>query len=232
MNQKFIVILLMSLSEDMFIFVSSFVFGYCVGYYSYDFFEAKSVKDEIIDFILRCNIKHGIVNKKNRTNKNQWWNLEHEFNFLHNLEQKIEEKFDDSGCSNFFGKKSRSFCIEMKEEFDQKKAKKLIELLDWITDEHFVKKSILRQVSWCAQQLLQKRILNYKRGEELVKRVYLVEFYWFNKSLLCSRKNETESSLIINCNYCKFFSCFLMCVFLLEAVGSSFFFGGVWFLYL
>ena len=42
----------MSLSEDMFIFVSSFVFGYCVGYYSYDFFEAKSVKDEIIDFIL------------------------------------------------------------------------------------------------------------------------------------------------------------------------------------
>ena len=40
-----------------------------------------------------------------------------------------------------------SFCVEMKEEFDQKKAKKLIELLDWITDEHFVKKSILRQVS-------------------------------------------------------------------------------------
>ena len=43
----------MSLSEDMFIFISSFVFGYCVGYYSYNFFKAKSVKDEIINFILR-----------------------------------------------------------------------------------------------------------------------------------------------------------------------------------
>ena len=65
MNQNFIVIiLLMSLSEDMFIFISSFVFGYCIGYYSYNFFKLKSLKDEIIDFILRYNIKHGIVNKK------------------------------------------------------------------------------------------------------------------------------------------------------------------------
>ena len=55
----------MSLSEDMFIFISSFVFGYCVGYYSYNFFKPKSLKDEIIDFILRYSIKHGIVNKKN-----------------------------------------------------------------------------------------------------------------------------------------------------------------------
>ena len=72
MNQKFIVIVLsMSLSEDMFIFISSFVFGYCVGYYFYNLFKLKILKDEIIDFILRYNIKHGIVNKKNRTNKNQ-----------------------------------------------------------------------------------------------------------------------------------------------------------------
>ena len=72
MNQKFIVtILLISLSEDMFIFISSFMFGYCVSYYTYNVFKPKSVKDEIIDFILRYNIKHGIVNKKSRTNKNQ-----------------------------------------------------------------------------------------------------------------------------------------------------------------
>ena len=93
----------------------------------------------------------------------------------------------------------------MKEEFDGKKAKKLIELVDWITDEHFAKKSILRQVGWCANQLLQKKILNYKKGEKLVKRVYFVEFYWFNLSPLCFGKKETESSLICNCNYCKFF---------------------------
>ena len=55
----------MSLLGDMFIFINSFVFGYCIGYYSYNFFKPKSLKDEIIDFILRYNIKHGIVNKKN-----------------------------------------------------------------------------------------------------------------------------------------------------------------------
>ena len=53
-------------------------------------------------------------------------NLEHEFNFLHNLEQKIEEKFDDSSSSNFFGKRSMSLCLEMKDDIDEKKAKKLI----------------------------------------------------------------------------------------------------------
>ena len=56
-------------------------------------------------------------------------NLEHEFYFLYNLEQKVEEKFDDSSCSNFFGKRSMSFCVEMKEDFHEKKAKKLIELV-------------------------------------------------------------------------------------------------------
>ena len=72
MNQKFIgIILLMSLSEDMFIFISSSVFGYCVGCYSYNFFKPKIGKDEIINFILKYNIKHGIVDKKYRTNKNQ-----------------------------------------------------------------------------------------------------------------------------------------------------------------
>ena len=58
--------LLTSLSEDMFIFISSSVFAYCVGYYLYNFFKPKSVKDEIIDFILRYNVKHRIFNKKNR----------------------------------------------------------------------------------------------------------------------------------------------------------------------
>ena len=97
MNQKFIVIiLLMSFSEDMFIFISSFVFGYCIDYYSYNSFKPKNLKDEIIDFILRYNIKREIVNKKIRTNKNQC--------FYITLSKKIEEKFDDSSCSNFLAK--------------------------------------------------------------------------------------------------------------------------------
>ena len=77
MKQKFILTMffLMSLSEKLFIIASNFVFGYCIGYYSYNFFKPEKPKDEIIDFILRCNIKHGIVTEKNRTNKNWWWLL-------------------------------------------------------------------------------------------------------------------------------------------------------------
>ena len=102
------------------------MFGYCVGYYSYNFFKLKSVKDEMIDFILRYNIEHGIVNKKVEQIKisndcHSGENLKYEFNFLHNLEQKIEEKFDDSSCSDFFVKNSMSFCMEMKQDFDEKK---------------------------------------------------------------------------------------------------------------
>ena len=30
-----------------------------------------------------------------------------------------------------------SLCVEMKEELNEEKIKKLLELIDWITDEHF-----------------------------------------------------------------------------------------------
>ena len=52
----------------------------------------------------------------------------------------------------------------MKEELNEEKIKKLLGLVDWITDEHFAQKLILCQVGWCAQQMLQKRLLNYKKG--------------------------------------------------------------------
>ena len=55
----------MSLSEKLFIIASSFMFGYCIGYYSYNFFKLKKPKDEINVFILRYNVKHGIVSNKN-----------------------------------------------------------------------------------------------------------------------------------------------------------------------
>ena len=128
---------------------------------------------------------------------------------MNDLEEKIQEKFKDSKCSNFFGKRAMSLCVEMNLEIPETKAKKLLEIVDWLTDEHFAKKFILREVGWCDHQMLQKQIFNYKKGEELIKRVHLTEFYWFNSSPLRFGEKETESSLICNCNYCKFFlSCF------------------------
>ena len=102
-----------------------------------------------------------------------------------------------------------SLCVEMKQEINEARGKKLLELIDWITDEHFAKKLILRQIGWSAQQMLQERILDYKKGEELIKRVHLIEFYWFNSFPLRFGEKETERSITCNCNYCKIFlSCF------------------------
>ena len=75
------------------------------------------------------------------------------------LKKKIQEKFEGSQCSNFFGKRTMSLWLEMFQEITETKAKKLLEIVDWLTDEHFAKKLILREVGWCAQQNLQKRVL-------------------------------------------------------------------------
>ena len=100
-------------------------------------------------------------------------------------------------------------CGNVSGNYRNKETTILLEIVDWLTDEHFAKKLILREVGWCAQQMLQKRILNYKKGEELIKRVHLIEFYWFNSSPLRFGEKETESFFTCNCSYCKFFlSCF------------------------
>ena len=78
------------------------------------------------------------------------------------------------------------------------------------------------------EEKIQERIFNYKKGEELIKRVHLIEFYWFNSSPFLFGEKETESSLICNCNYCKFFlSCFLYLSFYTSSwfVFRYFFFG-------
>ena len=118
----------MRLLEKLFIIASSFVFSYCIGYYSYNFFKLKKPKDKINDFILRYNIKYGIVSKKIEQIKIAddcyfGENLEHEHNFLNDLEEKIQEKFEDSECSNFFGKRTMSLCVEMNQEVTEIKAK-------------------------------------------------------------------------------------------------------------
>ena len=85
----------------------------------------------------------------------------------------------------------------------------MLELIDWIADEQFTEKLILQQFGWCAQQILQNRICNCKKGEELIKRVHLTEFYWFISSPLRFGEKETELCITCNCNYCKFLlSCF------------------------
>ena len=51
------------MSQKMFIIISSFVFGYCIGYYSFELLKRRNPKDEINDFILSHNRKNGIQHR-------------------------------------------------------------------------------------------------------------------------------------------------------------------------
>ena len=52
-NSVYIIFLLMIMSERMFIIVGTFLFGYCLGYYSLEFMKSKNRKHEIHEFFLK-----------------------------------------------------------------------------------------------------------------------------------------------------------------------------------
>ena len=70
----YIIFLLLATSEKMFIIVSSFLFGYCIGYYYFELVKSKNWKYEIHHFFLSYNKRNGIqrriTNKKFGGNEN------------------------------------------------------------------------------------------------------------------------------------------------------------------
>ena len=62
----------MFMTERMFIITDTFLFGYCLGYHSFDIFKFKNRKHEIDDFFSSYNKKygmqHGIFDRKNERN--------------------------------------------------------------------------------------------------------------------------------------------------------------------
>ena len=64
MNEKILSLLLFAISETFFVALLSFVCGYCVGYYFYDIISPrKKSEEEIIQFFLSYNKKHGFANR-------------------------------------------------------------------------------------------------------------------------------------------------------------------------
>ena len=71
----YVIFLLMVMSERMFVIVGAFLFGYCLGYYSFEIFKLKNKKHEINEFFSSYNQKYGVqygfFGKKTRQNMNQ-----------------------------------------------------------------------------------------------------------------------------------------------------------------
>ena len=71
----YVTFLLMLMSERMFVIAGDFLFGYYLGYYSFEMFKYKNKKHEINGFFSSCNktygMQYGFLGEKTRQNKNQ-----------------------------------------------------------------------------------------------------------------------------------------------------------------
>ena len=59
-NITYVILLLMAMLEKMFAIFGFFLFGYCLGYYSFEILKYKSKKYEINEFFSSYNKKYGI----------------------------------------------------------------------------------------------------------------------------------------------------------------------------
>ena len=73
-NILYVIFIMTNMSEKMFVVVGAFVFGYCLGYYSFEIFKHKNQAEEIHDFFLRYKEKYGsqyrCCYEKTRRNQN------------------------------------------------------------------------------------------------------------------------------------------------------------------
>ena len=147
-------------------------------------------------------------------------NLLKEQYFLEDAKKKIEEFFDSTNCSFYYGRKMMTFSVELYTLPNSEFASKLLFNIDAILDVYFTKKNILHEIGWCSSYLLDKRVLNSKEYYEksnksldelsqTVSKTYLIEFSWLNISpnrKMFKRKvqkYELAPFSLCNCFNCK-----------------------------
>ena len=61
-NILYVIFIVMIMSENMFVVVGAFVFGYCLGYYSFELFKYKNRAEEIHQCFLdtKKNMAHSV----------------------------------------------------------------------------------------------------------------------------------------------------------------------------
>ena len=85
-------------------------------------------------------------------------------------------------------------------------ARKWLKMVDWLMDEHFFQKNGLRELDWCSNYMLDKRIVNYGKDQQVFKKTEIVEFYWFNNSPNSFDKKQFVTEVeVCNCMHCRFF---------------------------
>ena len=112
----------MTMSEILFIVVSSFVFGYGFGYSLFDLIKSKYQKYEIDEFYLYYNKQNGTQRRISKKKLEEvkisddcffGEDLSYEQEFLNKVGEKIEKEIEGSEVSYFFSKRSMIVCFEI-----------------------------------------------------------------------------------------------------------------------
>ena len=131
--------------------------------------------------------------------------LSYEEKFLNSVIEKIEQEIEDCEVSYYLNKKHMTICYESL-TMTETIARKLLKMVDWLMDEHFFQKNVLRELGWCSNYMLDKRSVNYCKDHQVFKKTEIVEFYWFNNSPNRFDKQQFVAEVeVCNCMYCRFF---------------------------
>ena len=112
----------MTMSEILFIVVSSFVFGYGFGYSLFDLIKSKYQKYEIEEFYLCYNKQNGTQRRISKKKLEEvkisddcffGEDLSYEQEFLNKVGEKIEKEIEGSEVPYFFSKRSMTVCFEI-----------------------------------------------------------------------------------------------------------------------
>ena len=111
----------MFMVEGMFIIIGTFVFGYCLGYYSFDIFKYKNRKHEINYFFSSYNRKysmqHRVLERKMEEVKIAddiflGNDLSYEENFLNRVIEKFGKENKDCEVSFYLHRKNMSISVK------------------------------------------------------------------------------------------------------------------------
>ena len=74
-----------------------------------------------------------------------------------------------------------SLCVKIPQVHEEI-SRKLFIKIDWILDIYFIHKKKLCEMGWCVRYVLDRRSINLKKDDQLIRKTEIVEFYWYNLS--------------------------------------------------
>lgn len=98
-----------------------------------------------------------------------------------------------------------SLCVKIPQVHEEI-SRKLFIKIDWILDIYFIHKKKLCEMGWCVRYVLDRRSINLKKDDQLIRKTEIVEFYWYN---LSPNRNPLNTSFtpfaLCDCMVCSFF---------------------------